>query len=115
MKIRFGALVMFLVISGMHFQAGIGHAQPKHAWHAMNPRFYCSPAPCVLPPTQASEGGNPVTDTPIVSNPLNTKQLLHGSVDFNCSGEQSNLGFHLSIDGGSTWQHVLCMPTIKMG
>jgi len=77
--------------------------------------FQCSPAPCVLPPTQASEGGGTVTDTPIVSNPLNTKQLLLGSVDFNCSGEQSNLGFHLSIDGGSTWQRVLCMPTITMG
>src|ERR1700730_12385778 len=109
MKIRFGALVMFLVISGMHFQAGIGHAQPKHAWHAMNPRFYCSPAPCVLPPTQASEGGNPVTDTPIVSNPLSPKQLLLGSVDGNCP-MSSDLGFHFSLDGGSILRRVLCLP-----
>ncbi len=69
--------------------------------------FNCSPAPCVLPPTQASEGGNPVTDTPIVSNPLNPKQLLLGSVDGNCP-PPSVLGFHISNDGGSTWKRT-CM------
>lgn len=73
-------------------------------------RFNCSPAPCVLPPTQASEGGNPVTDTPIVSNPPNPKQLLLGSVDGNCP-PPSVLGFHLSTDGGSTWKRH-CMPSI---
>ena len=61
-------------------------------------------------PTQASEGGNPVTDTPIVGNLLNPKQLLLGSVDGNCP-VPSVLGFHLSSDGGSTWKRH-CMPSI---
>ena len=73
--------------------------------------FNCSPAPCVLPPTQASEGGGTVTDTPIVTNPLDRKELLLGSVDYNC-GQESSLGFHLSTDGGSTWERVECMPAI---
>jgi hypothetical protein len=73
--------------------------------------FECSPAPCVLPPTQASEGGSTVTDTPIVTNPLNPKQLLLGSFDGNCP-PPSVLGFRLSRDGGSTWKRVNCMPFI---
>ena len=70
--------------------------------------FNCSPAPCVLPPTQASEGGDTVTVPPIVTNPLNQKELLLGSVDFNCP----EVGFHLSRDGGATWVRTLCMSTI---
>jgi uncharacterized repeat protein (TIGR03803 family) len=77
---------------------------PKPLSHGL---FNCSPAPCVLPPTQASEGGGMVTDSPIVTNPLNAKQLLLGSVDDNCNA----LGFHLSSDGGSTWK-VTCMASI---
>ena len=71
----------------------------------------CSPAPCVLPPTQASEGEGTVTDTPIVANPLNRDDLLLGSVDYNC-GQESDVGFHLSRDGGSTWERVECMAAI---
>jgi uncharacterized repeat protein (TIGR03803 family) len=74
--------------------------------------FNCSPAPCVLPPTQASEGGSIVTDPVIVPNPLNAKELLLGSYDGNCPGP-SALGFHLSRDGGSTWRRVTCMPIIS--
>jgi uncharacterized repeat protein (TIGR03803 family) len=70
-----------------------------------NPDLTCSPAPCLLPPTQASEGGGTVTDPLIVTNPLNQKELLLASLDFNCS--PSALGFHLSRDGGSSWQRVL--------
>ncbi|HTA25256.1 MAG TPA: hypothetical protein VK763_17105, partial [Terriglobales bacterium] len=44
----------------------------------------CSPAPCVLPPTQASEGGAEVSDAPIVADPLNPLNLLLGSFDANC-------------------------------
>src|SRR5580698_9493693 len=44
----------------------------------------CSPTPCVFPPTQASEGGALVNTSPIAVNPLNSKQLLVGSNDFNC-------------------------------
>ena len=72
--------------------------------------FNCSPAPCVLPPTQASEGGSIVTDSLIVTNPVNQKELLLGSFDGNCY--PSALGFHLTRDGGSTWDRVLCMPFI---
>jgi hypothetical protein len=52
-----------------------------------------------------------VTDSPIVANPSNVKDLLLGSVDYNCP-DQSNVGFHLSTDGGSTWTRVLCMAGI---
>lgn len=36
----------------------------------------CSPAPCVLPPTQASEGGAEITSPAIVANPLNPYPLV---------------------------------------
>jgi len=51
-----------------------------------------------------------VTDTPIVSNPLNPKQLLLGTADGNCP-IPSVLVFHLSNDGGSTWK-LKCMTSI---
>ncbi|HTA25816.1 MAG TPA: sialidase family protein [Terriglobales bacterium] len=70
----------------------------------------CSPAPCVLPPTQASEGGAEVTDTPIAADPINPQHLLLGSVDFNCP-QPGISGFHISSDGGSTWSRT-CMPAI---
>jgi hypothetical protein len=59
----------------------------------------CSPAPCVLLPTQASEGGYEVADAPIV-DPLNPTHLLLGSDDANC---QFDFGFYTSADGGSSW------------
>jgi hypothetical protein len=93
--------------------AGNARSQSADAMGLASPNFACSPAPCVLPPTQASEGGNPVTDTPIVTDPLNSNQLLLGSVDYNCQG--SSLGFHLSRDGGSTWERVVCMSEIVKG
>ena len=60
----------------------------------------CSPAPCVLPPTQASEGGYEVADAPIVADPLDPAHLLLGSQDANC---ESDLGFFASSNGGSEW------------
>ena len=96
-------LVLLLVCVG-NFLIGKAHGQSTERATSVPPRLTCSPAPCVLPPTQASEGGSIVTDTPIVTNPLNPKHLLLGSVDGNCGG----LGFHLSSDGGSTWK-VGCM------
>ncbi len=42
------------------------------------------------------------------------QQLLLGSIDFNCP-EPSDVGFHLSRDGGSTWKLVDCMPVIHTG
>jgi len=59
-----------------------------------------------------SEGGYLVNDAPIVVNPLNHKQILVGSNDFNCPFP-SLLGFHLSHDGGSTW-NVKCLDTMTV-
>ena len=76
----------------------------------------CSPAPCVLPNVQASEGGPglffPVNETPITANPRNAMQLLTGGYDFNCAADLFGLsggisaGFYASSDGGSTWNHT---------
>jgi hypothetical protein len=70
----------------------------------------CSPSPCVLPPSQASEGGGEVTNTPIASDPLDPMRLLLGSNDVNCP-PPSISGFHFSSDGGSTWTRT-CMPVV---
>jgi hypothetical protein len=105
MKTRTSVKVILLVLAAGCFLAD---AQLTEAPRSVSPDLTCSPAPCVLPPTQASEGGSIVTDSPIATNPLNEKQLLLGSFDANCPG----LGFHLSRDGGSTWALVNCMPDI---
>jgi hypothetical protein len=110
MKAGSRVLLIFLTLSVGHFLVGNAHAQSAETPGAVNPGLTCSPAPCVLPPTQASEGGYIVTDAPIVSNPLNPKHLLLGSFDGNCPGS-SALGFHLSRDDGSTWKRK-CMPSI---
>lgn len=65
----------------------------------------CSPTPCVLPPTQASEGGAEVADAPIVADPLNPTHLLLGSVDFNC---QFGIGFFISSEWRLQLEPHLC-------
>jgi hypothetical protein len=110
MKTRPRVVLIVLVVSAGLFLAGSAHGQSVETPESANPGLACSPAPCVLSPTQASEGGGTVLDAPIVTNPSNAKDLLLGSVDGNCSG--SDLGFHLSRDGGSTWERVECMPAI---
>jgi hypothetical protein len=67
----------------------------------------CSPAPCVLPPTQASLGPKDDNDAPIAADPSNPKNLIVGSNDYNCLPFES-LGFFVSLDGGSDWSQV-CM------
>jgi hypothetical protein len=71
------------------------------------PSLVCSPAPCVLPPTLASEGVGAVVYAPIQANPVKPNQLIVGSEDDNC-GEFTRLGFHVSNNGGSTWS-ATCM------
>ncbi len=61
-------LVLLLVCVG-NFLIGKAHGQSTERATSVPPRLTCSPAPCVLPPTQASEGGGTVTDTPIVPIP----------------------------------------------
>jgi hypothetical protein len=63
----------------------------------------CSPAPCVVPPTQASEGGYEVADAPIMADPLDPASLLLGSIDFNC---ELGIAFFSSSDGGSSWNRT---------
>lgn len=64
------------------------------------PLIACSPEPCVLPPTQASEGGAEVANAPIVSDLLNPEHLLLGSNDANC---QFDLSAYISVNSGSSW------------
>jgi hypothetical protein len=112
MKIGHRVLLTCLCLSTGLFLAGTALSYSRQVAAApSDPGLTCSPAPCVLPPTQASEGGSLVTDSPIVTNPMNEKELLLGSVDGNCP-PPSGLGFHLSADGGSTWKRVTCMPDI---
>lgn len=68
----------------------------------------CSKAPCAFTPVQASEGGQPVDEDPIASNPISAKQLLTGGNDYNCPSLQ---GFYTTSDSGSTWTHS-CMTTL---
>ena len=110
MKAGSRVLLIVLILSAGHFLDRRAHGQSAETPGSVNPDLTCSPTPCVLPPTQASEGGSIVTDAPIVSNPLNPRQLLLGSFDANCPNP-SALGFHLSSDGGSTWNRT-CMPSI---
>jgi hypothetical protein len=109
METRTRTVLIFLVVVAIGFSLPHeARSQSTNTSETASAKLTCSPAPCVLPPTQASEGGSIVTDTPIVTNPLNGKELLLGSDDFNCP----SLGFHLSRDEGSTWTRVECMPAI---
>ena len=106
------AVVLILSASLLLSRAAPGQSTQPERWK--KPALSCSPAPCVLPPTQASEGGGTVTNPAIVSDPANLKHLLLGSVDYNCSQQTSNVGFHLSIDDGSSWERVECMPSLTI-
>jgi len=59
---------------------------------------------------QASEGGSPVNEDPIVVSPTNSNDLLTGGNDYNCSS--SLQGFFTSSNGGSSWTHT-CMSTLS--
>jgi hypothetical protein len=71
-------------------------------WGLVGPAtLSCSPAPCVLPPTQVSDGTY-TFDAPIVSDPLDPRHLLLGSYSGSCPGD-TPLGFYTSLNGGSSW------------
>lgn len=62
----------------------------------------CAPAPCALPNVDASAGTTmPVNETPIAVNPLNPRQMITGSNDYNCNTRF--LGFWTSGNGGKKW------------
>jgi hypothetical protein len=70
----------------------------------------CSPTPCVLPPTQVSQGPNESWDAAIAADPSNPQNIVVGTSDGNC-GEDGGAtpGFLVSGDGGSDWSQY-CMP-----
>jgi len=75
-----------------------------------HPHLARSPAPCALPNVQASEGGQPVNEDPIATNPTNAQDLLSGGNDYNCTA--SLTGFYTSTDRGNSWTSN-CMGTIS--
>jgi len=95
-------------------------AQALHAGRIRLPFYYrpslgeilsCTPTPCTVPNVQASEGGQPVNETPLAANPVNRRQMLSGGNDYNCPTTQ---GFFASHDGGTTWNHN-CLGSISGG
>lgn len=67
------------------------------------PGLNCKPAPCALPNVQASEGGQPVDETPISVDPNNPRHVLTAGNDYNCS--QSLQGYFASTNGGKKFNH----------
>ena len=73
------------------------------------PAETCTPAPCVLPNVDASEGGsNPVNEDPIAANPNNSSQWITGGNDYNCTTIQ---GFFATSDNGSTFTRT-CLKAL---
>ena len=72
----------------------------------------CSPAPCVLPPTQATQGQY-FFDAPAVADPANPAHLIVGSQSVNCF--QGGLGFWVSTNAGSTWSQTCMSPLTYEG
>jgi hypothetical protein len=103
MKALASTLLSALLVSAICLMTGAAQAQAVPSSPRDRGAITCSPAPCVLPPKQVSEGGEEVTDTAIVADPLNPKHLLLGSEDFNCL---SGMGFFTSLDGGSIWNRT---------
>ena len=68
----------------------------------------CSPAPCVLGPTQASEDG--AADAAVVADPASPKNLMVGSLGSGCY--PGAVGAFLSFDGGSDWIFQ-CLPSTR--
>jgi hypothetical protein len=76
------------------------------------PGASCSPAPCVLPPTLASEGTYANDFAPVAVSPRNPTHLIVGSVDFNCTDVSSYVGFHVSSNAGVAW-NTTCLPGLS--
>jgi hypothetical protein len=70
----------------------------------------CSPAPCVLPAMQVSQGPNDNWDAVIAADPSNPRNIIVGTNDANCGENGSSTpGFLVSSDAGSDWSQY-CMP-----
>ena len=89
---------IFLITLGLQ----LARAQAQNYHPPLSTMLRCSPAPCVLPPARASEGGDLVNSPSIVADPLHPASLLMGSTDFNC---QYAVAVFSSKDG-STWDRT---------
>jgi hypothetical protein len=59
---------------------------------------------------QASEGGQPVNEVPMVTSPTNASRLVTAANDYNCFGTRTgNVGVYGSSDAGATYTHS-CVP-----
>jgi len=100
------ALIVWLVVTAT---AVLAHGQMASAPnHFRKDALTCSPAPCVLPPTQVTAPGYFVANASVVADPVNSKNLLYGSQGGKCG----SMGFYFSSDGGSTWSLTNCMANI---
>jgi hypothetical protein len=102
-------LVIVALVGGSAFLAG---GQTKSA--ASDPNgpvlLTCSPAPCVLPAMQVSQGPNDNWDAVIAADPSNPRNIIVGTNDANCGENGSSTpGFLVSSDAGSDWSQY-CMP-----
>jgi hypothetical protein len=94
------------VLAARAYRAGLLKPMSTNTLAPGAPGLTCSPAPCILPNSQASGGGQPVNEDPVAVNLKNPKQVLTGGNDYNCPTIQ---GFYASSDGGSTWTRT-CLP-----
>jgi hypothetical protein len=101
------ASVIGLLSALLLLSADIGWGQVRP--HDTSVFVVCSPAPCVLPPTQASDGGSLVNTSPIVADPLDPGHVLLGAYDYNCA---SGLGLFTSAEGGSSWNQMCATQDI---
>jgi len=102
------ALIVWLIVTAT---ALVAHGQMASAPdHLRQDVLTCSPAPCVLPPAQATSGASSVYDGAIAVDPVNPKNLILGTWDGNCNGY--TMAAHVSTDGGSTWARTDCMGGI---
>jgi len=100
------AIVLFALAGTVIFTAGQTSAL---ATGSAGPGVLsCSPAPCVLPPTQASNGS---FDAPIVADLAHPQNLILGNDNLDCP-YPTNSGFNLSFDGGSNWSDLFCMSPL---
>jgi hypothetical protein len=103
------ALVVF--ISAAYFITGEAWAQSLPGGSNGADVIACSPAPCVLPPTNATQGRNAVS-APIVADPADRAHLIVGSQAV-CG--QSGLAFWVTTDAGSTWSETCMSPITYEG
>lgn len=109
MNFFFRVLIILAITGGSAVLAG---AQTQNSSPAPNGPALptCSPAPCVLPAMQVTQGPNESWDAVIAADPSNPLSIIVGTNDANC-GEDGGAteGFLISLSGGSDWSQY-CMP-----